>query len=96
MKKGKMSSEGIMRYLEGKAKKPHDAEIPKNPRIPEYLRKEIEKNNLAEKNFKKIPPSYKRTLLRWFLRAKLNETKKRRAKIIIQSLKKNEKLFPAA
>lgn len=96
MKRGKMSAEGIRRYKEGFARKPHDEGIPKNPKVPGYLRKEIEKESMAKENFRKIPPSYKRTLLRWFLRAKLEETKKKRAKIIVQSLKKNEKLFPAA
>lgn len=96
IKKGKMSAEGIKRYREGVARKPHDEGIPENPRVPKYLRVEIEKESKAKKNFMKISQSYKRTLLRWLLRAKLEETKKRRTKIIVQSLKKNEKLFPAA
>jgi uncharacterized protein YdeI (YjbR/CyaY-like superfamily) len=96
MKKGKMSAEGIKRYKEGLARTPHDEGIPKNPRVPKYLREEIEKESVAKENFRKIPPSYKRTLLRWLLRAKFWETKKKRVRIIIQSLKKNEKLFPAA
>jgi uncharacterized protein YdeI (YjbR/CyaY-like superfamily) len=96
MKEGKMSAEGIKRYREGLARKPHDEGIPRNPRVPKYLREEIEKESAAKKNFKKIPQSYKRTLLRWLLRAKLVETKKKRVKIIIQSLKKKYKLFPAA
>ena len=96
IKKGKMSVEGVKRYKEGLARKPHDEGIPKNPRVPKYLREEIEKDSIAKKNFSKIPPSYKRTLLRWLLRAKLGETKKKRVKIIVQSLKKKEKLFPAA
>jgi len=96
IKKGKMSAEGIKRYKAGFARKPHDEGISKNPRVPKYLREEIEKDNIVKENFKKIAPSYKRTLLRWLLRAKLEQTKKKRMKIIIQSLKKEEKLFPAA
>jgi uncharacterized protein YdeI (YjbR/CyaY-like superfamily) len=95
LKKGLLSPFGIKMYKEGLAKKPHDEGIPDNPRVPKYLIKEIEKSSVAKENFKKIAPSYKRTLLRWLLRAKLAETKKKRLKIIIQSLKKNEKLFPA-
>jgi uncharacterized protein YdeI (YjbR/CyaY-like superfamily) len=94
--KGLMSQFGIKMYKEGLAKKPHDEGIPDNPRVPIYLREEIEKESLAKENFKKIAPSYRRTLLRWLLRAKLAETKKKRMKIIVQSLKKNQKLFPAA
>ena len=96
LEKGLMSPFGIKMYKEGLAKKPHDEGIPKNPRVPKYLKQEIEKDSVARNNFRKIPPSYKRTLLRWLLRAKLAETKKKRIKIIVQSLKKNEKLFPAA
>ncbi len=95
-KKGKMSAEGTRRYKEGFARKPHDEGIPKNPRVPKHLREEIEKESRTKENFRKIPPSYKRTLLRWLLRAKLEETKKKRVKIIVQSLKKKERLFPAA
>jgi len=94
--KGLMSPFGIKMYREGLAKKPHDYGIPDNPRVPKYLKQEIENEPQAHENFKKIAPSYKRTLLRWLLRAKLGETKKKRMKIIVQSLKKKTKLFPAA
>jgi uncharacterized protein YdeI (YjbR/CyaY-like superfamily) len=96
MKNSLMSPFGIKMYKEGLAKKPHDEGIPKNPQVPKYLKEEIEKDEVIRQNFKKITPSYKRTLLRWLLRAKLEETKKKRLKIILQSLKKGKKLFPAA
>ena len=96
IRNGKMSNEGIRRYKEGLAKNPHDLGIPKNPEVPGYLMREIEKDRVTKENFKKIPPSYKRALLRWLLRAKLEKTKKKRVKIIVQSLRKKEKLFPAA
>ena len=96
LKKSLMSPFGIKMYKEGLAKKPHDHGIPNNPRVPKYLKKELEKEPLANDNFKKIAPSYRRTLLRWLLKAKQDETKNKRMKIIIQSLKKKEKLFPAA
>lgn len=96
IKKGKMSAEGIKKYKEGLSRKTHDDGIQDNPRTPNFLLVEIKKDKKAKENFKKIPPSYKRMLLRWLLRAKLEETKKRRVKIIVKSLKKKEKLFPAA
>ena len=96
LKKGLMSPFGIKMYEEGLAKKPHDAGIPKNPRVPKYLNEEIEKESVARDNFKKIAPSYRRTLLRWLLKAKQEETKKKRVKIIVQSLRENKKFFPAA
>jgi uncharacterized protein YdeI (YjbR/CyaY-like superfamily) len=95
LEKGLMSQFGIKMYKEGLEKKPHDEGIPDNPRVPKYLKKELEKEKI-EKNFMKIAPSYRKTLLRWLLKAKLDETKKKRLKTIISSLKKNRKLFPAA
>jgi uncharacterized protein YdeI (YjbR/CyaY-like superfamily) len=93
--KGLMSPFGIKMYKEGLAKKPHDEGIPDNPRVPKYLKKELEKEQVLE-NFKKIALSYKRTLLRWLLRAKQDKTRKKRMKLILQSLKNKQKLFPAA
>lgn len=96
LNKGLMSPFGIKMYKEGLAKKPHDEGIPDNPRVPSYLMQEIKKDSVVNQNFKKIAPSYRRTLLRWLLKAKLEETKNKRLKTIIQSLKNNKKLFPAA
>lgn len=96
LKKGRMSEFGIKMYKEGLAKKPHDHGIPDNPQVPRYLREEIEKDKAIIENFKNLAPSYKRTLLRWLLRAKQDKTKNKRIKIILQSLKKNQKIFPAA
>jgi uncharacterized protein YdeI (YjbR/CyaY-like superfamily) len=96
LEKGLMSPFGIKMYKEGLAKKPHDHGIPNNPRVPKCLKKELEKEPAAIENFKKIAPSYRRTLLRWLLKAKQEETKKKRMKIIVQSLKNKKKLFPAA
>lgn len=94
--KGLMSPFGVKMYLEGLAKKPHDEGIPQNPRVPKYLTEAIEKDRVVKENFLKISPSYKRTLLRWLLRAKMDETKKKRLSLIVQSLRKNKRLFPAA
>ncbi len=96
MNKGKMSAEGMRRYKEGLARKTHDHGIPHNPKVPGYLMAEIRKDRKARENFSKIAPSYRRTLLRWLLHAKLEETKKKRVKIIVQSLRRNQKLFPVA
>jgi len=95
LEKGKMSPFGIKMYKEGLAKAPHDQGIPDNPRVPIYFRAVLKKEKTLE-NFKKIAPSYKRTLLRWLLKAKQEKTKKKRMRVIIKSLKKNQKLFPAA
>jgi uncharacterized protein YdeI (YjbR/CyaY-like superfamily) len=93
--KGLMSPFGIKMYEEGLVKKPHDEGIARNPRVPEYLKNELKKESIEE-NFRKIAPSYRRTLLRWLVRAKLEETRKKRLRIILKSLKNNKKIFPAA
>ena len=52
LRKGLMSPFGIKMYKEGLAKKPHDEGIPKNPRVPKYLKEKIEKDNITKENFK--------------------------------------------
>lgn len=96
LKKGKMSQEGIRRYKEGLSRKTHDYGIPDNPPAPNYLVSAIEQDKKAKENFSRIAPSYKRTLFRWILRAKLEKTKEKRIKLIVKSLRTNKKLFPAA
>lgn len=96
LERGLMSPFGVKMYLEGLAKIPHDEGIPSNPSVPNYLMKEIKKDPILMENFQKIAPSYKRTLLRWLLRAKMDETKKKRLNLILKSLRENKRLFPAA
>ena len=91
-----MVDEGLRRYAEGLAKGPHDSGIPRNPKAPDYFMREVEKDKKTKENLLKIAPSYKRTLLRWLLRAKLEKTRKKRIKCIVQALRTNKKLFPAA
>jgi len=91
IKKGKMSPEGMKQYLVGLRKPTHDAGIPKNPDIPDYLKEALEKDMTIKKNFDKIASSYKRTLLRWLLRAKLPETREKRVKQIVKIAKEQKK-----
>lgn len=93
LKKGLMSEEGIKWYKKGLNKKPHDFGIPKNPDMPEELKKELDKvkNKKIKENFEKLSPSMKRTYYRWLIRAKLPETKRKRIGIILKQASKNEK-----
>jgi len=93
IKRKKMTKVGIEFYKEGLKKPTHDHGIPKNPDMPQELKKALEKNNKAMENFSKFSPSVKRTFYRWILRAKMPETKDKRIKQIISLASKKKKLF---
>lgn len=92
-KEGRMRLQGKYYYDLGKKKKTHDFGIPKNPEMPDELRLELEKNPIAKENFSKLNTSTKRGIYRWFLRAKLPETKKKRTKKIVEMAAENKKPF---
>lgn len=97
LEEGKMASEGIHYYKLGLAKPTHDADIPKNPNMPENLEKALNKNKKAGQNFDSFSPSAKRTYYRWLLRAKRIETQNKRIRQIMEAaLKKNSNLLGSA
>ena len=79
-----MAPPGMKFYKEGLKKKPHDYGLDKNPDMPKELKNALDKNKKAKENFEKLAPSYKKNYLRWILRAKLPETKKRRINSVIK------------
>lgn len=87
---GKMSLAGLEAYKQGLLKPTHDFGIPVNPKVPKDLMK-ILKQTKTDKKFKLLPSSYKRALLRWLLKAKLLETRKKRIKIIVNLARNNDK-----
>jgi len=54
LKEGKMSPLGIQRYKEGLDKPTHDHGIPKDPPIPNDLKKELERLKLEERLFNEV------------------------------------------
>jgi len=88
---GKMAPAGLEAYKLGLKKKTHDHGIPKNPPIPDDLKKALSKSKTAEENFKNLAPSYRRTYLRWLFRAKMPETRKKRIAIIVEQAKGKKK-----
>jgi uncharacterized protein YdeI (YjbR/CyaY-like superfamily) len=90
VKQGKMSPAGLEAYKHGLSKPTHDFGIPANPQIPDDLM-EILKQTKTNDNFHLFPSSYKRALLRWLLRAKLSETRKKRIGEIVNLAKNNDK-----
>jgi len=83
IKQGRMSSHGLTMYKIGIRKKPHDYGIPDNPKIPNELKKSLNKNKKAKVKFNLLPPSLKKMLYRSILKAKTPETKTKRIKEII-------------
>jgi uncharacterized protein YdeI (YjbR/CyaY-like superfamily) len=80
---GRMSEHGVLRFKQGLKKRPHDYGIPKNPKIPEELRKALNKNKKAREKFENLAPSRKKMVYRMILRAKTKETRNKRIKSLI-------------
>lgn len=83
--KGLMSPFGIKMYKEGLEKKPHDAGIPKNPKMPLEIKQALKKEKKLDK-FENLAPSTKKMLFRSFLKAKRPETKLKFIKNLIQNI----------
>lgn len=88
IKEKKMMPLGLKYYNEGLKKPPHDFGIPKNPAMPIELKNALDKNKKAKENFTLFPPSLKKQLYRWILRGKLEETRNKRIRKIIDNSKK--------
>ena len=93
VREGKMSPHGLKMYKEGLKKPTHDHGIPKNPEMPLELKKELDKNKIIKHKFEVYSPSSKRMYYRWILRGKQAETRKKRIKAIIESIKEGKKIW---
>lgn len=91
IKEKRMSPHGLKIYKEGLKKPTHDHDIPKNPDVPEDLKKTLKEKNL-ESEFNKIAPSSRRTYLRWLFGAKQQQTRDKRINIIIRNIIEKKKL----
>jgi len=88
IKERRMTPHGLHFYKEGLKKKPHDHGIPHTPKVPEEMKKLLNKNKTAKMRFEELAPSIKRTYLRWIFRAKRPETKMKRIIEVFARLKK--------
>lgn len=93
IKEKKMTPIGMKFYKEGLSKPTLDHGISKNPRIPDEISKTLKRNKHALKNWESFPPSYKKFIYRWFLSAKMDETKVKRIKKILESSRQNQRVF---
>ena len=82
----RMTEDGLKAYELGLKKLPHDHGRSENPEAPEDLILALKKNKLKEK-FDNLAPSYKRTNLYYLEKAKRSETREKRIKEIMNSLK---------
>ncbi len=89
---GRMNAYGKQMYEEGLLKPTIDHDLPKNPDVPEVLKKALVQEGLLEK-FMVLAPSYRRYVIYWVVRAVRTETKERRVGVVIEKLKKGEKVF---
>jgi uncharacterized protein YdeI (YjbR/CyaY-like superfamily) len=92
IKRKLMTPIGLRYYKEGLSRPTHDADIPKNPEMPKELKRALRKDGIAEENFGKFSPSTKRMLYRWLLSGKLEATRKKRVKQIVENAKQNKKI----
>ena len=88
---GKMTTEGLKFYTLGLKRKTHDYGIPKNPDMPDELKKALAKNKTAQHHFDNFPPSAKRMFYRWILHAKLLETRTRRIAVVVNNAEENKR-----
>jgi uncharacterized protein YdeI (YjbR/CyaY-like superfamily) len=92
IKAKRMMPSGLAFYKEGLKKLPHDYNLEDNPEIPLDLINALEKSKKSKENFDKLAPSYKKTYLRWIIRAKLPETRKKRIKAVVKMIKEKIKI----
>ncbi len=95
VEEGRMRPAGLAAYELGKKKKTIDHGRPKNPGVPDIpgdLNKSLVENNLLDK-FVGLSPSQKRYTIYWVDSGKRQETRDKRIALIIEKIKKGERLL---
>jgi uncharacterized protein YdeI (YjbR/CyaY-like superfamily) len=91
IKEKNMTPEGLKFYKLGLKKLPHDHDVPKNPTMPDDLKKLLTKNKQLQNNFDAFPSSTKKILYLWIWSAKLPETRKKRLEKVVSMAKQGKK-----
>jgi len=78
-------------HKEGLRKKAFDGHVPKNPDIPTDLKNALDKNPKAKEFFDTLPPSIRKMHYRRILYPKLEETRLKRIREIIQMCENGKK-----
>ena len=77
IEQGLMQPEGLKRYQEGLRKPVLDHGLPKNPKTPEALQKQLAKSKKASAFWQALAPSYRRYAIYMVEKAKRPETKRK-------------------
>jgi uncharacterized protein YdeI (YjbR/CyaY-like superfamily) len=91
IKQKRMSKFGLEMFKQGEKYPVHDHGIPKNPDMPEELRRELKAKGLLDK-FNDLAPSCNRMYYRWILSGKRAETREKRVKATVSATGKEELL----
>ena len=95
IKEGKMTEVGLEKFKAGLRDNTRllESGITSNKKIiiPEGLKKDLKKNSEAWKNFNNFADSYKKRYIFWYLDAKREETREKRAKEIIRRSEENKR-----
>lgn len=89
--KGKLQPYGKEMYELGKLKPTHDDGIPKNPDMPDELKRALQQDPQAQSAVESCPPSTKRMFYRWILSGKRPETRKKRVRKVIENALEGKK-----
>ena len=89
IKDKKMTKAGLLAYKEGLKKPVIDHGLPKDPPIPDDLKKALAKSKTAQTNFKNFAPSTKRYYIWGIMRAVRPETRKKRIAQVYNFAKNN-------
>lgn len=93
MKEGKMTSAGLATIKNAKKTGKWQAAYSSKakPAVPPALKKVLEKNRQAKKNFYSFTNAQQFQYIYWILQAKQEETRKRRAEVVVKRCEINKK-----
>jgi uncharacterized protein YdeI (YjbR/CyaY-like superfamily) len=91
IKDGRMAPAGLKRYKEGLLKPVIDHGLPRYPPVSKELVELLGKDDRAKAFFEGLAPSYRRFFIYHIEKAKLSETRVKRAKWVLEKCRKGEK-----
>ena len=84
-----MTKAGLLAYKEGLKKPVIDHGLPKDPPIPDDLKRMLKRSKVASRNFENFAPSTRRYYIWGIMRAVRPETRKRRVAEVYRCAKEN-------
>lgn len=93
LKEGQMSAFGKKMYEQGKKKKALDHDLPDTLEVPPDLKKAFTKNKKAKNGFENYTKAQQQSHLKWLFRAKREETRQKRIKMLVDAAQKGDRLW---